>query len=54
MIKILDALDVDGDRWTEVVTIAREASEKGWWESDKTTGERRAPGRGPSSWASKC
>ena len=42
VIKILDALDVDGDRWTEVVTIAREASEKGWWESDKTMGERQA------------
>lgn len=42
VIKILDALNVDGDRWTEVVTIAREASEKGWWESDRTMGERQA------------
>ena len=42
MIKILDALGVDGDRWTEIVTIAREASEKGWWESGKTMGDRQA------------
>lgn len=42
VIRILDALGVDGDRWTEVVTIAREASEKGWWESDKTMGDRQA------------
>jgi transcriptional regulator with XRE-family HTH domain len=42
VIKILDALAVDGDRWTAVVTIAREASEKGWWESDKAMGERQS------------
>jgi transcriptional regulator with XRE-family HTH domain len=42
VIKILDALGVDGDRWTEVVTIAREAGEKGWWESHKTMGDRQA------------
>jgi transcriptional regulator with XRE-family HTH domain len=42
VIRILDALGVDGERWTEVVTIAREASEKGWWESDKTMGDRQA------------
>ncbi len=42
VIKILDALGVDGDRWTEVVTIAREAGEKGWWESDKAMGDRQA------------
>jgi len=42
VIKILDALGVDGDRWTEVVTIAREAGEKGWWESLKTMGDRQA------------
>jgi transcriptional regulator with XRE-family HTH domain len=42
VIKILDALGVDGDRWTQIVTIAREASEKGWWESDKTMGDRQA------------
>jgi transcriptional regulator with XRE-family HTH domain len=42
VIKILDALGVDGDQWTAIVKIAREASEKGWWESDKTMGDRQA------------
>jgi transcriptional regulator with XRE-family HTH domain len=42
VIKILDVLGVDGDQWTEIVTIAREASEKGWWESQKTMGDRQA------------
>jgi hypothetical protein len=26
-------LGVDGDRWTQLMTVAREAGEKGWWES---------------------
>jgi transcriptional regulator with XRE-family HTH domain len=42
VISILDTLGVDGDRWTQVVTIAREAGEKGWWESYKTMGDRQA------------
>jgi transcriptional regulator with XRE-family HTH domain len=42
VIKILDVLGVDGDQWTEILTIAREASEKGWWESRKTMGDRQA------------
>lgn len=42
VISILDVLGVDGDRWTQVVTIAREAGEKGWWESHKTMGDRQA------------
>jgi transcriptional regulator with XRE-family HTH domain len=42
VIKILDALGVDGERWTQVVTIAREAAEKGWWESTRGMGERQA------------
>jgi transcriptional regulator with XRE-family HTH domain len=42
VIKILDALGVDGERWTQVVTIAREAGEKGWWESTRGIGERQA------------
>src|ERR1039457_6025614 len=42
VISILDTLGVDGDRWTQVVTIAREAGEKGWWESFKTMGDRQA------------
>jgi Domain of unknown function (DUF5753)/Helix-turn-helix domain len=42
VIGILDVLGIDGDRWTQVVTIAREAGEKGWWESHKAMGERQA------------
>lgn len=42
IIKILDALDVDGDRWTQIITIAREAGERGWWESNRSMGERQA------------
>jgi transcriptional regulator with XRE-family HTH domain len=42
VISILDVLGVDGDRWTRVVTIAREAGEKGWWESHKAMGDRQA------------
>jgi transcriptional regulator with XRE-family HTH domain len=42
VMKILDALNVDGDRWTQIMTIAREAGEKGWWESYKTMGDRQA------------
>ena len=42
VIGILDVLGVDGDRWTQVVTIAREAGEKGWWESYKAMGSRQA------------
>jgi transcriptional regulator with XRE-family HTH domain len=38
---ILEALGVDGDRWTQIMTIAREASEAGWWESCKSMGERQ-------------
>ncbi len=42
VISILDVLGVDGDRWTQVVTVAREAGEKGWWESNKTMGDRQS------------
>ncbi|MGD0561155.1 MAG: helix-turn-helix transcriptional regulator [Streptosporangiaceae bacterium] len=38
---ILEALGVGGDRWTQIMTIAREASETGWWESHKSMGERQ-------------
>lgn len=41
VISILDALGVDGERWTQIMTIAREASEAGWWESLKAMGERQ-------------
>jgi len=42
IIRILDALEVEGERWTQIVTIAREAGERGWWESNKAMGERQA------------
>lgn len=42
IIKILDALGASGDRWTRIMTIAREAGERGWWESNKAMGERQA------------
>ena len=32
----------DRERWTQVITIAREAGEKGWWESTRGMGERQA------------
>ena len=43
VMKILEAAGVeDGDRWNQVMTIAREASETGWWESFKNIGDRQA------------
>ena len=42
VMKILDALGVDGDRWTQIMTITREAGEKGWWESTRKMGDRQA------------
>lgn len=42
VMKILDALDVNGERWTQVMTIAREAGERGWWESTRGMGDRQA------------
>lgn len=42
ILAILEALNVDGDRWTQIVTIAREAAEQGWWESTKGIGQRQA------------
>lgn len=42
VMKILDALLVDGERWTKIMTIAREAGERGWWESNRAMGERQA------------
>src|ERR1035437_1288171 len=42
VMKILDGRGVEGERWTQVVTIAREAGEKGWWESTRGMGERQA------------
>lgn len=42
VMKILDALGVDGPRWTEIMTIAREAGERGWWETTRGMGDRQA------------
>jgi transcriptional regulator with XRE-family HTH domain len=42
VLAILAALDVDGDRWTTLVNIARDAAERGWWESNKAMGARQA------------
>src|SRR4029453_7399658 len=42
VMKILDALAVDDTRWTRIMTIAREAGERGWWESNRAMGERQA------------
>lgn len=42
VMKILDALGVDDTTWTRIMTIAREAGERGWWESNRAMGERQA------------
>jgi transcriptional regulator with XRE-family HTH domain len=42
LLRILEALDVDEDRWTRVVQIARQAAERGWWESNRDMGVRQA------------
>jgi DNA-binding XRE family transcriptional regulator len=33
VMRILECLKITGEQWTTVMTIAREASERGWWES---------------------
>jgi transcriptional regulator with XRE-family HTH domain len=33
IMKILDLLGVTGDRWQQIVTIARDAAERGWWDT---------------------
>lgn len=42
VMNILDALGVEDERWTKILTIAREAGERGWWESNRGMGERQA------------
>jgi transcriptional regulator with XRE-family HTH domain len=42
VMKILEAFGVADERWTGIMTIAREAAERGWWESNKAMGERQA------------
>jgi transcriptional regulator with XRE-family HTH domain len=42
VMKILEVCGVVDDRWTEIMTIARDASDRGWWESNKAMGPRQA------------
>jgi transcriptional regulator with XRE-family HTH domain len=42
VMKILEACGVADERWTTVMTIAREAAERGWWESNRGMGARQA------------
>jgi transcriptional regulator with XRE-family HTH domain len=42
VIKILEVFGIVDDRWIEIMTIARDASERGWWESNKAMGPRQA------------
>jgi len=43
VMKILDRLGVTGDDWAMLIQIAREAAERGWWESHAAEmGERQA------------
>lgn len=38
VLKVLDALEVTGDHWNQLVAIARDAAEKGWWEQRAYSG----------------
>jgi transcriptional regulator with XRE-family HTH domain len=42
VIRILDALGVEGPVWHQIVAIAQDAATRGWWESKKTMGEHQA------------
>ncbi len=42
VLAILEAFDVDEDRWTRILTVARHSAERGWWESNKDMGPRQA------------
>ncbi len=42
VLNILEALAVDGERWTLLASIARDAVEPGWWDSVKHIGDRQA------------
>lgn len=33
VMKIIDSLGVTGERWTEIMAVARDAAERGWWSS---------------------
>jgi transcriptional regulator with XRE-family HTH domain len=38
VMKILDVLGVEGDEWRSVVQMARDAAERGWWETSAFAG----------------
>lgn len=43
VMKIIDVLGVTGDRWTEIMAVTRDASERGWWVSyGQAMGSRQA------------
>lgn len=43
VMRIIDDLGVDGQRWTEIMAVARDASERGWWASyGQAMGARQA------------
>jgi len=43
IMRILDKLAIGQDRWNQIMTIAREAQERGWWEKyDDEMGKRQA------------
>lgn len=42
VITILDALEVDEGEWDRILGIARDAGERGWWESHRSMGDRQA------------
>ena len=33
VMKILDVMEVTGEQWHEIIRIARDAAERGWWDS---------------------
>lgn len=43
IVRLLDALGVEGDTWTGIMAVAQDAATRGWWESSgKAMGERQA------------
>jgi transcriptional regulator with XRE-family HTH domain len=38
VMKILDVLGVEGDEWRSLVQVARDAAERGWWETPEFAG----------------
>ena len=42
VLDLLEALGVEGERWTTIAAIASEASQQGWWDSVKYIGDRQA------------